>query len=57
MKGIKWEDNVRNEVVRRVGEEIEILKVIRKRKRNWLGHWMRKDFLLMDACLDKSRDK
>lgn len=50
MEGIKWEDKVRNEeVLCRVGEEREILKVIRKRKRNWLGHWMRRDCLLTDA--------
>lgn len=50
MEGIKWVDKVRNEeVLRRVGEEREILKTIRKRKRNWLGHWMRRDCLLIDV--------
>uniref|UniRef100_A0A8D8M013 Uncharacterized protein n=1 Tax=Cacopsylla melanoneura TaxID=428564 RepID=A0A8D8M013_9HEMI len=41
MEGIKWTDKVRNEeVLRRVGEQRSLLKAIRKRKRNWLGHIM-----------------
>ena len=26
-----------------------MLELIRKRKRNWLGHWLRRKYLLKDA--------
>ncbi|KAJ4449734.1 hypothetical protein ANN_01138 [Periplaneta americana] len=32
-----------------VGEERMMLKLIRKRKRNWLDHWLRRNCLLKDA--------
>ncbi|KAJ4452145.1 hypothetical protein ANN_03663 [Periplaneta americana] len=38
MERVKWTDRIRNEaVLERVGEERMMLKLIRKRKRNWLG--------------------
>ncbi|KAJ4443686.1 hypothetical protein ANN_05361 [Periplaneta americana] len=41
---VKWLERIRNEaVVERVGEERMRLKLIRKIKRNWLGHWLLKD--------------
>ena len=50
MERVKWTDRIRNEaVLERVGEERMMLKLIRKRKRNWLGHWMRRKCLLKDA--------
>ncbi|KAJ4446153.1 hypothetical protein ANN_12846 [Periplaneta americana] len=40
----------RNEaVLERVGEERMMLKLIRKRKRNCMGHWLRRNCLLKDA--------
>ncbi|KAJ4433469.1 hypothetical protein ANN_15772 [Periplaneta americana] len=44
MARVKWTDRVRNEaVLGKVGEERMMLKLIRKRKRNWLAdlyrHW------------------
>ncbi|KAJ4445719.1 hypothetical protein ANN_12404 [Periplaneta americana] len=40
MERLKWTDRIRNEaVLERVGEERMMLKLIRKRKRNQLGHW------------------
>ncbi|KAJ4445703.1 hypothetical protein ANN_12388 [Periplaneta americana] len=43
-------DRIINEVVlERVSEERMMLKLIRKRKRNWLGHWLRRNCLLKDA--------
>lgn len=46
MEGIKWTDKVRNEeVLRRVGVDRTLLCAIRKRKRNWLGHILRRDCL------------
>ena len=42
--------NKKNSVVlERVGEGRIILELIRKRKINWLGHWLRRNCLLKDA--------
>ncbi|KAJ4447161.1 hypothetical protein ANN_09162 [Periplaneta americana] len=50
MERVKWTDRIRNEaVLERVDEERIMLKLIRKRKRNWLGHWLRSNCLLKDA--------
>ena len=50
MERVKWTDRIRNEVVlERVGEERMMLKLIRKVKRNWLGHWLTRNSLLKDA--------
>ena len=50
MKRVKWTDKIKNVVVlERVGEVSTVLEVIRKRKRNWLGHWLRRNCLLKDA--------
>ncbi|KAJ4436831.1 hypothetical protein ANN_16963 [Periplaneta americana] len=47
---VKWTDRIRNEaVLERVNEKRMKLKLIRKRKRNWLVHWMRRNCLLKDA--------
>ncbi|KAJ4428641.1 hypothetical protein ANN_24686 [Periplaneta americana] len=49
MERVKWTDRIRNEaVLERVSEERMMLKLIR-RKRNWLGHWLRINCLLKDA--------
>ena len=43
-------DKVKNAIVlERVGEGRIMLELIRKRKKNWLGHWLRRDCLLKDA--------
>ena len=43
MEGIKWDKRIRNvEVLRRVGEERKILTTIRKRKKIWKEHCLRK---------------
>ena len=34
---------------RRVGEGRIMLELIGKRKKNWLGHWLRTNYLLKDA--------
>ena len=34
---------------RKVGEERIMLELIKKKKRNWLGHWLRKNCLPKDA--------
>uniref|UniRef100_A0A8D9AAF2 Uncharacterized protein n=1 Tax=Cacopsylla melanoneura TaxID=428564 RepID=A0A8D9AAF2_9HEMI len=61
MEGIKWTDKVRNEeVLRRVGEQRSLLKAIRKRKRNWLGHILRRDCLqrrVMEGKIEGERER
>ncbi|KAI5721796.1 hypothetical protein M8J77_025821 [Diaphorina citri] len=55
---IKWSDKIRNEeVLRRVGEERSILKTIKKRKANWLGHILRRDCIQRRIMEDKIEGK
>ena len=43
-------DKVKNAVVlERMAEGRMMLELIKKRKRNWLGHWLRRNCLLKDA--------
>ncbi|KAJ4450199.1 hypothetical protein ANN_01606 [Periplaneta americana] len=50
MEHVKWTDKIRNEaVLERVGEERMMLKLIKTRKRNWLGHWLRRNYLLKNT--------
>ncbi|KAJ4425749.1 hypothetical protein ANN_27945 [Periplaneta americana] len=51
MECVKWTDRIiRNEAtLERVDKERMMLKLIRKRKRNWLSHWLRRNCLLKDA--------
>jgi hypothetical protein len=46
MEKISWTDHVRNEVLRRVKEQRNILCEISKRKANWTGHILRRNCLL-----------
>jgi hypothetical protein len=43
---IIWTEHVRNEVLLRVNEQRNILHEISKRKANWIGHILRRNFLL-----------
>jgi hypothetical protein len=44
MEKISWTDHVRNEeVLLRVNEQRNILREIRKRKANWIGHILRRN--------------
>ncbi|KAJ4444950.1 hypothetical protein ANN_06749 [Periplaneta americana] len=50
MERVKWTHRIKNEaVLERVVEERMMLKLIRKRKRNWLGHWLRRNCLLKNV--------
>ena len=50
MERVKWTNKIKNAVVlERVGEGRIMLELIRKRKRNWLGHWLSRNCLLKDA--------
>ena len=47
MERANWTDKIKNAVVlERVGEGRIMLK---KRKRNWMSHWLRRNCLLKDA--------
>jgi hypothetical protein len=50
MEKIIWTDHVRNEeVLLRVNEQRNILHEIRKRKANWIGHILRRNYLLQQV--------
>ena len=52
--GISWVDHVRNEeVLLRVNEQRNILREIRKRKANWIGHILRRNYLLKQVIEGK----
>ena len=54
MEKISWIDNVRNEeVLFRVDEQRNILREIRKRKANWIGHILRRNCLLKQVIEGK----
>ena len=50
MERVKWADKIKIAVVlERVGEGRIMLELTKKRKINWLGHWLRRNCLLKDA--------
>ena len=54
MEKISWTDRVRNEeVLLRVNEQRNILREIRKRKANWIGHILRRNCLLKQVIEGK----
>jgi len=54
MEKIVWTDHVRNEdVLLRVKEQRNILQEIRKRKANWIGHILRRNYLLQGVTEGK----
>ena len=54
MEKISWTDHVRNEdLLLRVNEQRNILHEIRKRKANWIGHILRRNYLLKQVIEGK----
>ena len=49
MERVKRTENKNAVVLERVGGERIRLELIRRRKRNWPGHWLRTNCLLKDA--------
>ena len=50
MEHVKWTDKIKYAVVlERVGERRIMLELIKKRKINWLNHWLKRNCLLKDA--------
>ena len=58
MEKISWIDHVRNEeVLLRVNEQRNILREIRKRKANWIGHILRRNCLLKQVIEGKIKEE
>ena len=49
-----WTDPVKNEVVRRVKEDWNILHTTRRRKTNWVGHTLSRILLLKNLDEEKT---
>ena len=50
MERISYTERVTNEeVLRRVGEERQLLNLIRNRKKNWIGHILRGDGIVKEV--------
>jgi hypothetical protein len=57
MEKISWTDHVRNvEVLLRFKEQMNILHEIRKRKANWIGHILRRNWLLQRVIEGKIKE-
>jgi len=41
-----WADHVKNEVLQRVSEERNLLRTVKRRKANWIGHILQRNRLL-----------
>ena len=54
MATISWTDHVRSEeMLQRVMEERNILQTIKRRKGNWIGHFLRRNCRLKHAVEEK----
>jgi hypothetical protein len=55
---ISWTDRVRNqEILHRVKEERNILRTIKRRKDNWIGHILRRNCLPKQVILGKTEGR
>jgi hypothetical protein len=50
---ISWTDHVRNDVLKSVKEERNILHTVKCRKANWIGHILRRNCLLKQVIEGK----
>ena len=58
MEKISWTEKITNEeVLERVGEERQLIKLIRNRKKNWVGHVLRGDLLLKEVMEGRMEGK
>ena len=51
MEKIKWSEKVTNGVLERIGENRTLLNNILRTNANWIGHILRRNFLLHDAII------
>ena len=52
---ISWIDHVRNEVLRRVKEERNILFTTKRRKANWIDYVLRRNYVLKHVTEERNR--
>ena len=58
MEKISYTERVTNEeVLRRVGEERQLLNLIRNRKKNWIGHILRGDGIVKEVIEGRMEGK
>ena len=57
MEKISWTDRVRNEVLHRAKDQRNILRAIKIRKTNWIGHILRGNCLLKHVIQGKVEGK
>ena len=58
LEKISWSDKIRNdEVFARVMEERCLIRTIRQRQKNWIGHVLRGEVLLRDVLEGKVKGK
>jgi hypothetical protein len=57
-KNSSWTERVKNvQVLRRVKEECNILRTMKRTKANWIGHILRRNCLLEHAIVGKVKGK
>lgn len=57
-QNISWRDKVTNEeVLRRVSQERQLMKEITRRKKNWIGHILRRNGLMKDVLEGRMQGK
>jgi hypothetical protein len=54
---ISWTGRVRNEVLHRDKEERNILRTIKKRKADWIGHILRRNCVLKHIMEGKTQER
>ena len=58
MEKISWTEKITNEeVLKRVGEERQLMKLIRSRKKNWIGHVLRGKGLMKEVIEGRMEGK
>jgi hypothetical protein len=53
MEKITWTDHVKREVLQRVNVERNVVQTIKRRKANWVGHILRRNWLLKQVTEGK----
>ena len=58
MEKISWTEKISNEeVLKRIGEERQLMSLIRTRKRKWIGHSIRGEGLLKEVIKERMEGK
>ena len=58
MEGVNWMDRITNGgILNKVGEKLQLIKVIRNRQKNWIGHVLRGEGLLREVMEGRMEGK